>query len=140
MATGTAGGVGRRYHANRSYLTANITVSDEDDSISMGWLPAGAIVTATAWRCSPRSTTRAATTSGRAQRRRRRFAASVDVSNVGVKLPHGNRDGSEVLGRYRFSRCTRAPARPTPLRQALRRSSSNSSSRDHVEGRDTPPS
>ncbi|HRI99336.1 MAG TPA: hypothetical protein PKV67_01060 [Hyphomonas sp.] len=98
MATGTAGGVGRRYHTKQvHYLTANITVSDEDDSISMGWLPAGAIVTAcrvavfTAFNNSGNDYIKVGHSNDDDE-----FAASVDVSSVGVKLPTTLATATEV--------------------------------------------
>lgn len=45
MATGTAGGVGRQYHTQQvHYLRKSFTFSDDGSELSMGWIPAGAIV------------------------------------------------------------------------------------------------
>lgn len=45
MATNTAGGVGRQNHTQQvGFLRKNITYADNGKTLSMGWLPAGAVV------------------------------------------------------------------------------------------------
>lgn len=98
MATGTAGSDARQYHTKQvHYLTANVTVSDEDRSISMGKIPAGAIVTAcrvavfTAFNNSGNDYVKVGHADDDDE-----FAASVDVSSVGVKLPTTLATATEV--------------------------------------------
>lgn len=98
MATGTAGTTARRYHTKQvHYLTCDITVSDEDDSISMGILPAGAIVTAckvavfTAFNNSGNDYIQVGHADDADE-----FGANVDVSSVGVKLPTTLASATEV--------------------------------------------
>lgn len=46
MATGTAGGVGRQFHTQQvHYLRKSISYTDNGSTLSMGYVPAGAIVT-----------------------------------------------------------------------------------------------
>lgn len=89
MATGTAGTDAQRYHTRQiHYLTADVTVSDEDTSISLGKIPAGAIVTAckvavfTAFNNSGNDYMQVGHADDNDE-----FAGNVDISSVGVKLP-----------------------------------------------------
>jgi hypothetical protein len=98
MATGTAGSVARQYHTKQvHYLTCDIAVSEEDVSKPLGYLPAGAIVTAckvavfTAFNNSGNDYIKVGHADDDDE-----FAASVDVSSVGVKLPTTLATATEV--------------------------------------------
>lgn len=98
MATNTAGTTARQLYTQQvHYLTCNITVSEEDVSKPLGYLPAGAIVTAcrvavfTAFNNSGNDYIQVGHADDTDE-----FAANVDVSSVGVKLPTTLATATEV--------------------------------------------
>lgn len=89
MATNTAGSVAREYHTKQvHYITKAVTVSDEDVSLTVGVIPAGAYVTAvrvavtTAFNNSGNDYIKVGHSGDDDE-----FADDVDVSSVGMKLP-----------------------------------------------------
>lgn len=89
MTTGVAGTTARKYHTYQTHtMTKVITVSDEDVSKTVGILPAGAFVTAvrvgvtTAFNNSGNDYIKVGHANDDDE-----WAASVDVSSVGMKLP-----------------------------------------------------
>lgn len=98
MATNTAGSTARQLYTQQvHYLTKAITVSDEDVSLTVGTLPAGAYVTAvkvavtTAFNNSGNDYIKVGHAGDDDE-----FADDVDVATAGVKLPTTLATASEV--------------------------------------------